>query len=258
MYDVAIICSSIENRRPLLKRSLETWQRSLDHSGLKGIFCVSAEGYNASDLLTDYHSDYHQTDRPSGNCTREFNYWIHTVKAKVYILTGPEVLLPLTAVLAAYSSCKLKRYVNFKMFYIPDHVTAHLEDYPWRTPEVLETINDCYEKVETGLARDYDWNNKLRTMTTWESNATSAMDRATLDLIGSFQEFNIWGMDDPFHSLVRRHLGIETCTLQDPLVFHQEHPRIRDGGWISWDDHSQKILAAFEIWKYKRKHGELK
>ena len=50
MHDVAIIASTIANREPLLKRSVQTWNNSINAAGLNGVICI----YSEADSPIDY------------------------------------------------------------------------------------------------------------------------------------------------------------------------------------------------------------
>ncbi len=231
MKDLAIVCSAIPARFPLLQHSLSTWQQSINASGLDCEICLYIEGASVCDAIqyipNKVGCKIEGGLHTSGSHIMGYNIWLEHMKAKAYVLTHPEILFPTDTVRVAFEKATLNTFAAFKVFWLPQHMTEHLDDYPWQTPERLEQYDDLY-KLDPKEKGEFYWNKDIRGITDWQSTTTYAMDYLTIRKLLPFPEFGTWGPDDPWHVRARRTLGIQDVTLMEPVLFHQWHPSLQD------------------------------
>ena len=91
----------------------------------------------------------------------------------------------------------------------------------------------------------YYFDRKVRDVTPWESTTTHAYNAETIKQIYPMPEFNIWGPDDPYLLNFRYLKGISNCTVNDPILFHQDHDRENE----NWEEINKKVDAAMEVAK---------
>lgn len=232
MLDVAIICSVIPQRHSLLVRSIETWQRSIQASGLNALIYIWSEGCPTIDVYSKvYKNRLHIGEvtgqlELSGSHVKGYDYWLDQIQAKVYLLTHPELLFPSSTVRVAYETAQPNTFAAFKCFWLPQYVTENLETYDWQHPETLEQCEDIYKNDPQEKGPFY-WNKDIRGITAWHSTTTYAMEHETLKKMLPFPDFGSWGADDPWHLLKRKELGIKTVTIMEPILMHQYHPTLQ-------------------------------
>lgn len=232
MIDVAIIASIIPERFPLLRRSLVTWQQSIQTSGLKADIFLYVNGAPLNEVLPYL---------PCGSCIQiegqvertgshifGYNYWYQAVKAKVYLFTHGEILFPTTTIRTAFEAATDDVFAAFKVFWLPQHMTDHLDDYDWQQPERLEQCEDIYRRDPKEKGEFY-WNKDVRSRTDWQSTTTFAYNRATAAKIFPFPDLGHQGFDDPAHAGFRQVLGIRNHTVMEPILAHQWHPQTWNG-----------------------------
>lgn len=254
MFDIAIICSSIEARKPLLERSLQTWIWDAAQSGLSVAIRVYTNGYThdfgqrimirSSSVDVAYAHD----PEMSGSHIAGYNFWWERTEAKVYLFTHPDLLFPKGTIRTAFERAKPNIFVAFKPFWLPEYVTKELHLYPWQTPELLEKYDEIY-RLDPKQHGMFYWNTNTREITHYDSTTTYAMEAETLKKIFPFPDLSEQGYDDPYHQILRGDLGIQNDTVMEPCLFHQHHPQ-RWGG-----DCDRASLQATEILHLYRQTG---
>jgi hypothetical protein len=228
MLDLALIVSTIPDRQHLLNRSLHTWKRAAETLSMLsiGIF-VHSEGYDATEdmrtILTDSLEWECNSSEISGSHIRGYNHFTAKIEADTYLFSHPEILFPETTMLVAIVASRNNVYAPFKVFWIPEHMTANLNNYPWDRPEYLEHEPHLYQ-LDLQEKGAYYWNRDTRGKDDWESTTTWAMNRPTLQKLLPFKDFGEWGPDDMHQLSLRKQLGIETRVISNPILFHQWHP----------------------------------
>ena len=110
-------------------------------------------------------------------------------------------------------------WAGFKVYWLPQHMTDHLEDYDFP----LEAYDDLY-RLDPKDHGPFYWNVNVPGITDWQANTTYAMSRETASLLFPMPLFGKWGPDDPYQCAMRAKLGIKTVTVPSPIVYHQWHP----------------------------------
>ncbi len=231
MLDVAIIASVIPERHELFLRSLETWQRSIEFSGLNCSINIWSEGCPSIELFSKIHRNrpnifvYGDSNR-TGSQIAGYNFWYHQVDAKVYIFTHPDLLFPENTVLTAFAQAKHDTFVAFKAFWMSSIMTRNIMYHDWNHPERLE-MDDVLYFTDELLKGDFYANKNVRDIKNWESSTTYAIDFSTAARLFPLPDFGDYGIDDPYQVAARQRLGIKTYTVMDPILFHQYHPQLK-------------------------------
>lgn len=226
MFDIAIILSTLESRKPLLERSIQTWDASFEASGLSGAICI----YSEADTEVEYdfdvqHAEIFLKHAPvSGTLNRGHNYMVEHIPAKVYLFTHAEMLFPKATIQTAFEHAQIKDYVAFKAFWLSRRMTDHLRQYPWHTPELLEpfALMD-----DPGDHAKFYANSNIRSIQRWRSTTTHAMTAENTNKLFPLPlSFPEYGSTDPWHAGARDRLGFSEQTIMEPILFHQWHPRL--------------------------------
>lgn len=241
--DVAIICSAIPARKELLKRSLVTWDNSILSSGLNAkifLYLENKEGWNdfyPYEFVADqFLGDIKLADR-SGTHVTGYNFWLdeYKVDADVYIFTHGEILFPFDTILTAYQEAiKGNVFAAFKVFWLPQGMSLHLDKYAWKQPELLEREIALYPKYSNEHG-DWYWNGDVRDKTEWRSTTTFAIDSELAHKIYPMPNLFHQGFDDTLHYQVRRLLNTEDKCIMNPILMHQWHEQ-------TWDQNSQQAV----------------
>jgi hypothetical protein len=243
MKDVALICSVIPERFPLLRRSITTWQKSIRASGLDASICLYIEDDDLAEVLHHIPSEVPfniQRGDKSGSHIAGYNWWQENMEAKVYLLTHGEILYPRDTIATAFANATNDTYVAFKVFWLGQQFTSELDAYNWRSPESLEKVNLLYTDDPRTHGSFYD-NEGVRNIACWESSTTYAINAQTAAKLYPLPDFKAQGADDPYQAGARQRLGIKNYTVMDPILFHQWHPN----SWFgSPEDAVQKAQQA--------------
>lgn len=230
MKDVAIIASVIPQRFELLERSLVTWQKSILDSGLNAHIYLYIEGATIAEVMkyipVGVGVSLAGGEERSGSHVKGYNFWLDNSEAKVYVMTHPEILFPKDTIKVAFENATQDTFAAFKVFWLPDHMLKHFDDYTWQQPETLEQCEDIY-KLDPKQKGEFYWNKDTRGITNWQSTTTYAMNGETIRKMLPFPDFGSWGADDPWHLLKRKELGIQNVTIMEPILMHQYHSTLQ-------------------------------
>lgn len=224
-YDIAILASTIHDRQPLLDRSIRTWVDDIAASGLNAAVRIFGDGCGplsptVAQMASRCDVKTYATLRPSGSNYLGYNTMLSECEADVYIFTHPEVMFPAGTLATAYENATDDVWVGFKVYWLPLHMTAHLDDYDFGH---LVDYDDLYRRDPKEKGPFY-WNVNVPDIETWESNTTYAMNAATTARLFPMPLFGKWGPDDPYQAWMRTALGISTTTIAQPILYHQWHP----------------------------------
>lgn len=247
MFDIAIICSSIEARKPLLERSLQTWIWDAAQSGLTVAIRVYCNGYEQifdCSLPENVNLQIQHDQMMSGSHITGYNYWWERTEAKVYLFTHPDLLYPKSVIRTAFECANPKTFVAFKPFWMLEEMTRDLDQYPWQVPEKLEEYAALFPKFGDGHGAFY-WNGTVRENTLYESTTTYAMEAETLKKIFPFPDLHEQGYDDVYHLILRNDLGIQNHTVMEPCLFHQHHPQKWGGDTQRACDQAVELLHLY-------------
>lgn len=251
--EAVIIASVNKNRAHLLERSLRTWDNAIKQSGLNVEVAVFSEGWDATHIVNEalhYDAGFITAHgEPSGSHIFGYNFMLDRCTAEKYIFTHGEMLFSSTAIRAAYDAATKDRFVSFKIAWLGEFTTYNLENYDWFPPEKIEALQALYDDDPKTKSQFY-LNTDVRAPKAWETTATWCMEHETLQKLRPFPDFKSWGADDLYFATARKQLGIDTYTLDDPILFHQNHERENGGTWEEITGRAVKALnQRFGIWE---------
>lgn len=243
MKDLVIIASVIPERLPLLRRSLITWQSSIDASGLDCEICLFIEGTTICDALK-YIPDgvgckIEGGMAKSGSHIFGYDYWYERMQAKTYLFTHGEMMFPEDTVATAYALANDDTYVAFKCYWLSPDMTRDLDQFNWREPNTLVQEAMLFELDEL-LKGSFYANATVREIAKWESSTTYCINRQTAERMYPMPDFGAQGADDPYQAGLRLRLGITNHTVMNPILFHQYHP----SSWYGTGEEAVQEAAA--------------
>lgn len=250
-----IVASVNVNRAHLLARSLRTWDADIQNSGLNVGIRIFSEGWDANHICLDtlkHCKDWIvYTGDQSGSHIRGYNHILENNVAEKYLFTHGEILFSSNALINAYNAAQSGIYVSFKIAWLGEFTTTNLENYDWFPPENIEQLQ-LHIKDDDKLKTSFYFNTDVREPKTWETTTTWCMEHGTLQMLRPFPDFRSWGADDLYFATARKQLGIDTFTLNDPILFHQYHPR--EEGPKTWKEITDMAIEAlnkrfFELYK---------
>lgn len=247
MFDIAVICSSIEARKPLLERSLQTWMWDAEQSGLSVAIRVYCNGYEQSfDHPIPENVDLQIQYDPmlSGSHITGYNFWWERTEAKVYCFTHPDLLYQKGTIRAMYDHAKPNTFVSFPVLWLPPYVTENIDNYPWQTPEQFEFIEDVY-RLDPQYKGERYWNVNLHVNEPYRSTTNYAMEAETLKKIFPFPDMHEQGSDDVYHLILRNDLGIKDYTIKRHIIAHQYHPQTWSGDTQRACDQAVELLHLY-------------
>jgi hypothetical protein len=223
-YDLAIIVATVDVRQPLLDRAIHTWCDDIAASGLNVAIRIFGDGCDplsatVAEAAKRCDVKTYSSPQTSGSNYLGYNTLVAETDADVYLFTHPEVMFPLGTIATAHEQAVPGVWVGFKIYWLPQHMTEHLNDYDFSR---LEEYDDLY-RLDPREKGPFYWNVNVPEIEVWESNTTYAMDAATTARLFPMPLFGKWGPDDPYQAGMRVKLGIPTITMQRPILYHQWH-----------------------------------
>lgn len=244
MTSVTLICSSIKERHSALLRSIQTWHSSMLYANVDHFnICVTADGYDLEDTWPrSFHFNKVSTPERAGSHIKAYNYWYYETweVTDVFIFTHPDILFARDTVAKAVEYAEDNTYVAFKCFWMPPDMTRDLNNYDWRNPESLEARPELFQldSLEKGT---FYANRNIRSITTWESSTTYAVNNQTAALMYPMPDLGHQGYDDPYQAGLRAKRAIKNVTVMNPVLFHQWHPQTWNG------DNAAAVAEATEL-----------
>lgn len=252
MYDLAIIASVHPQRAPLLARSLCTWKRNIEKLSQSVTVCLTTDGWDGRDLvkyaLGDIPHQVQVTTEKSGSHITAYNHWTAAVEAHNYLYSHPDMLFPQGTLQAALANVMPKCWSTFKVFWLPQWMTAYLDYFPWMETERLEQYDELYRLDDKIKGRSY-FNADVRAKTEWEATTTFVVDTDAAHQLYPFPDLHHQGVDDPLHWLMRQTLGIRTHVIMEPIIYHQFHEQLWDG---DVELACKEAVEQHELWKKER------
>lgn len=231
MTKVAICCSTIPERHNLLIRSIQTWLASAKEAQVDCVIGVYREGYTGNEAWPKAMNVWH-FDSPNRTGSPEVgsNFLWNKFKddVDVIIWTHPEIMFPTDAVRRMVESSTDKVYVTCRVFWMPEYLTKHYDDYGFDKPEDMEACDDLYQYGPDPNGPTRYLNLNIRGNLDWESDTTWSGNVKTLSEIFPLPEFGAWGPIDPYLYGCRKRLGHKKV-IPESCVYHQDHPRIQGG-----------------------------
>jgi hypothetical protein len=218
-----VICSAIESRLGLLKKSLPTWQGAdvaIYHDGCQ------------SDIPCQFSFS---TPAPSGSHIKGYNWGAQLAREHNYnraVFTHPEILFSPAVIGEVQQDYGPKPWsLHFQVFWLKGQVVDHIpEDTAGFDPDTLQLVPGFFN---TGGSPDGPINWNIDRPSDVQSTTTYAMAAEYLHIMFPQPEFDCWGPDDPWNMMIRAERGVRTLT-SNSSVYHQPHELL--GDWAKYND----------------------